>query len=82
MPLSEIIPLIAQSGGALALGIFAIYMLDKAWQERTEEAQEYAKQIKVFKDCMVDVNRELIRAIEKNTAAFVEFSVMLRRWEE
>lgn len=78
----ELIGLIAQHGGTLALAIFAIWLLNKTWADREERAREYAVRIKEFKDSMLDNNVMLRAALDRNTQAWVEVAVILRKWDE
>jgi len=60
----DIVELIAQHGGTLGLAIFAIWMLNKAWELRLEEAERYADELR-------EMNREVREVIDRNTKVFL-----------
>jgi hypothetical protein len=60
MGVDQLIPLIAQTGGLLGLSIFAIFMLNKVWESRLDEAKKNACAI-------ADQRREVLEALQRNT---------------
>jgi len=64
MNTTDIITLIAQHGGTLGLAVFAIWMLNRSWELRLEEAKRYA-------DDLRQMQQETREALDRNTEAFV-----------
>jgi hypothetical protein len=61
---ASLITLIAQTSGTLGLAIFAIWMLNRVWEDRCKGAERYATDLRVMWDQMRTV-------IEENTSAIV-----------
>ncbi len=72
MPVEQLIPLIAQTGGLLGLSIFAIFMLNKVWESRLDEARKNAKDI-------ADQRREVLEALQRNTEVITRICERLDR---
>jgi uncharacterized membrane protein len=72
MGIAELIPLIAQTGGLLGLAIFAIFMLNKVWCERLEEAKKNAAEI-------AEQRRELLDALHRNTEVMTRLCERLEK---
>lgn len=70
--MASIVELVASSGGTLGLAIFAIWMLNKVWELRLEEAQRYAEQL-------LDMNCQLRDVVTRNTEAWMR---MMRDFDE
>jgi len=60
---ADVITLIAQHGGTLGLAVFAIWMLNRVWELRLEEAKRYA-------DELHQVQQEVREALDRNTEAW------------
>lgn len=58
----DIVSLVAQTGGTLGLAIVALWMLNRVWDDRLKEAQQYAADMR-------DNGKELRCALERNTEA-------------
>lgn len=57
---TDIVTLIANTGGTLGLAIFAIYMLNKTWKDRLDEEKRNTAHARDMWQCTKD-------ALEKNT---------------
>ena len=66
MGFDQVIKVIIDNAGVLGLAIFAIWMLNKTWESRLEEAKRYAKEVD-------EVRRELLDALNRNTAVLSQF---------
>lgn len=69
---TEMVTLIANTGGTLGLAIFAIYMLNKTWRDRLEEEKRNTEHAREMWRCTTD-------ALEKNTAVITQ---LLERMEK
>ncbi len=67
--MNEIITLIAEHGGTLGLAIFAIWMLNRTWELRLQEATRYASELR-------QLQQQTREALDRNTEAWVR---MLQR---
>ena len=61
---TNIITLIAQTGGTMGLAIFAIWMLNRVWEDRVKSADRYASDLHEIWDITH-------KALEQNTSAIV-----------
>jgi len=61
MGVENVIGLVAQHGGLLGLALFAIWMLNKVWEARVEEAKANAEEKAVQR-------QELLEVVKANTA--------------
>lgn len=61
----DIVTLIANTGGTLGLAIFAIYMLNKTWQERLKEERQNTEEVR-------EMWRSTRETLEKNTEAITK----------
>lgn len=85
----SIITLIAQQGGTLGLAIFAIWMLNRVWQdkiamterlwqEKVAQAQEYATALRELQSRTVAALEGNAEALARNTVAWEQ---LLKRVE-
>lgn len=65
MEVAQVATLIAQHGGLLGLSVFAIWMLNKVWEARLEEAERHAKAEYEMRIAVLD-------ALNRNTKALAE----------
>jgi len=70
----DIVNIIAQTGGTLGLAIFAIWMLNRVWELRLEEAQRNAA-------CERQRGDQVRQALESNTKAMTRLIEMVERME-
>lgn len=70
----DIVNVIAQTGGTLGLAIFAIWMLNRVWELRLEEAQRNAA-------CERQRGDQVRQALESNTKAMTRLIEMVERME-
>lgn len=75
MTAADIITLVAQHGGLLGLSVFAIWMLNRVWELRLEEAKRNAL-------CERDRADQVRQALEGNTKAMVRLIEIVERWEQ
>lgn len=68
----ELIPLIAQTGGLLGLAIFTVFMLNKVWEARLDEAKKNAC-------ALADQRREVVAALQRNTEVMTRLCERLER---
>lgn len=71
----DIVNVIAQTGGTLGLAIFAIWMLNRVWELRLEEAQRNAA-------CERQRGDQVRQALESNTKAMTRLIEMVERMEQ
>ena len=70
----DIVELIAQTGGTLGLAVFAIWMLNRVWELRLEEAKRNAL-------CEQQRTDQVREALESNTKAMIRLIEMVERLE-
>jgi hypothetical protein len=68
----NLLTLITQAGGTMALAIFAMWMLNRVWEDRVKSAERYATDLRAMWDQMRTV-------VEENTAAIVRLTERLDR---
>jgi hypothetical protein len=68
----NLLTLITQAGGTMALAIFAMWMLNRVWEDRVKSAERYATDLRAMWDQMRTV-------IEENTTAIVRLTENLDR---
>lgn len=68
----DIVQLIAQTGGTLGLAIFAIFMLNRVWELRLEEAKSNAASERERADQMRD-------ALDRNTQVMTRVVDLVER---
>jgi hypothetical protein len=68
----DIVELIAQTGGTLGLAVFAIWMLNRVWELRLEEAQRHA-------DCERQRGDQVRQALDSNTKAMTRLIEIVER---
>lgn len=66
----DIVTLIANTGGTLGLAVFAIWMLNRVWELRFDEAQRNATTEREARQAVLD-------ALNRNTDALRELCVRL-----
>ena len=72
MDFAEIVKLIGGETATLALAVVALWMLDRTWKARIDEANRYA-------GALEKINEQVRQAIERNTEAWAR---MLERVEK
>lgn len=70
---ANIISLIANAGGTLGLAVFAIWMLNRVWELRLDEAQQNATTEREAREAVQD-------ALNRNTDVLRELCTRLQRW--
>jgi len=70
----DIVELIAQTGGTLGLAVFAIWMPNRVWELRLEEAKRNAL-------CEQQRTDQVREALESNTKAMIRLIEMVERLE-
>lgn len=65
MTLDAIFKVAMEQGAAMALAIFSMWMLNRTWESRLEEAKRYAGEI-------ADQRRALLEALNRNTEAITK----------
>ena len=71
----DVIALIAQTGGTLGLAIFAIWMLNRVWELRLEEAQRNA-------ECERHRSDQMRESVDRNTEAMTRLVEIVERMEK
>ena len=72
---TDIISLIAQHGGTLGLAIFAIWMLNRVWQDRVEAEKQHAERLRLMYDA-------IILALNRNTEILSTLSAQMNQRAE
>lgn len=70
----DIVELIAQTGGTLGLAVFAIFMLNRVWELRLEEAQRHI-------DCQKLMSGQVREALDRNTEVMTRLVDIVERLE-
>lgn len=70
----DIVELIAQTGGTLGLAVFAIFMLNRVWELRLEEAQRHI-------DCQKLMSLQVREALDRNTEVMTRLVGIVERLE-
>jgi len=70
----DIVNIVAQTGGTLGLAVFAIWMLNRVWELRLEEAKRNAA-------CERERTDQVLQALEHNTEAMTRLSEIVKRLE-
>jgi hypothetical protein len=68
----DIVTMVAQTGGVMGLALFSIWMLNKVWEARLDEAKRYAADV-------AEQRRELSDAVNRNTEAMTRLCARLDR---
>ena len=68
----DIVTLIANAGGTLGLAVFAIWMLNRVWELRLDEAQQNATTEREAREAVQD-------ALNRNTDVLRELCTRLQR---
>jgi len=67
----QVVRLIVEQSAPIAMAIFAMWMLNRTWESRLQEATRYALEI-------TEQRRELIEALKGNTEALTKVCQMLK----
>lgn len=68
----DIVTLIANAGGTLGLAVFAIWMLNRVWELRLDEARENASTERAAREAVLD-------ALNRNTDVLRELCTRLQQ---
>jgi hypothetical protein len=71
----DIVNVIANTGGTLGLAVFAIWMLNRVWELRVEEAKRNA-------ECEQQRADRLREALDRNTTAMTRLVEIVERLEK
>ena len=71
----DIVNIVAQTGGTLGLAVFAIWMLNRVWELRLEEAQRNAA-------CETQRAESMQQALERNTTVMTRLVEIVERLEK
>jgi hypothetical protein len=72
LPDPSIVNLVAQTGGLLGLAVFAIWMLNRVWESRLDEAKRNAREI-------LEMRNETRDALNRNTEVMTRLCERLER---
>jgi len=70
----DIVNIVAQTGGTLGLAVFAIWMLNRVWELRLEEAKRNAA-------CEAQRADQVQQALERNTTVMTRLVEIVERLE-
>jgi uncharacterized protein YeeX (DUF496 family) len=68
----DIVTLVAQTSGVMGLALFSIWMLNKVWESRLDEAKRYAAEI-------AEQRRDLSAALNRNTEVMTRLCERLEK---
>lgn len=71
MTFEQVMKLVFEQSAPLAMAVFAMWMLNRTWEARLDEANRYAQEI-------TEQRRELIEALKGNTEALTKVCQMLK----
>jgi Na+(H+)/acetate symporter ActP len=67
----QVVKLVFEQSAPLAMAVFAMWMLNRTWESRLQEATRYAQEI-------AEQRRELVDALKGNTEALTRVCQMLK----
>jgi hypothetical protein len=83
MPATDIITLIGQHGSTLGLALFAIWMLNRVWQDRLETEKRHGHERvdaeKQYSEQTKSMYEATQRALESNTRVITRLSEQMRQ---
>ena len=85
----DIVDMVASAGGTLGLAVFAIWMLNKVWQDRLQEQKQVTEeviQMRVRTQACVEESARVVAAntevLRANTEVMKELVGVLRKGQE
>ena len=66
----DLVKLITENGAVVAIAVFAVFLLNRVWEARHKDAQQYSEQIK-------SLYNEVTQALKSNTEAITRLTAIV-----